>query len=108
MPDHKGFELQQLVNFQKFSTLRVNVLLTFCVADIQVSDIFTGTGQLKQDLQHNFSLPAADVDMLLNSKINFTEVRYNSNLFQNHMVECSMESFIANADKLTSVIFVQR
>ena len=23
MPDHKGFKLQQLVNFQKFSTLRV-------------------------------------------------------------------------------------
>ena len=26
MPDHKGFELQQLVNFQKFSTLRVNLV----------------------------------------------------------------------------------
>ena len=25
MPDHKGFKLQWLVNFQKFSTLRVNV-----------------------------------------------------------------------------------
>ena len=24
MPDHKGFKLQQLVNFQKFSTVRVN------------------------------------------------------------------------------------
>ena len=24
MPNHKGFKLQQLVNFQKFSTLRVN------------------------------------------------------------------------------------
>ena len=24
MPDHKGFKLQELVNFQKFSTLRVN------------------------------------------------------------------------------------
>ena len=24
MPDHMGFKLQQLVNFQKFSTLRVN------------------------------------------------------------------------------------
>ena len=24
MPDYKGFKLQQLVNFQKFSTLRVN------------------------------------------------------------------------------------
>ena len=24
MPDHKGFKLQLLVNFQKFSTLRVN------------------------------------------------------------------------------------
>ena len=24
MPDHKGFKLQQLVNFQKFSTLRAN------------------------------------------------------------------------------------
>ena len=23
MPDHKGFKLQELVNFQKFSTLRV-------------------------------------------------------------------------------------
>ena len=27
MPDHKGFKLQQLVNFQKFSTLRVNIHL---------------------------------------------------------------------------------
>ena len=27
MPDHKGFKLQQLINVQKFSTLRVN---TFC------------------------------------------------------------------------------
>ena len=26
MPDHKGFKLQQLVNFQKFSTLRVNTI----------------------------------------------------------------------------------
>ena len=26
MPDHKGFKLQLLVNFQKFSTLRVNSL----------------------------------------------------------------------------------
>ena len=26
MPNHKGFELQQVVNFQKFSTLRVNVV----------------------------------------------------------------------------------
>ena len=25
MPDHKGFKLQQLVNFQKFSTLRVKI-----------------------------------------------------------------------------------
>ena len=25
MPDHKGFKLQYLVNFQKFSTLRVNL-----------------------------------------------------------------------------------
>ena len=25
MPDHKGFKLQELVNFQKFSTLRVNL-----------------------------------------------------------------------------------
>ena len=25
MPDLKGFKLQQLVNFQKFSTLRVNI-----------------------------------------------------------------------------------
>ena len=24
MPDHKGFKLHELVNFQKFSTLRVN------------------------------------------------------------------------------------
>ena len=24
MPDHKGFKLELLVNFQKFSTLRVN------------------------------------------------------------------------------------
>ena len=27
MPDHKGFKLQQLVNFQKFSTLRVNIVI---------------------------------------------------------------------------------
>ena len=27
MPDHKGFKLQQLVNFQKFSTLRVHRML---------------------------------------------------------------------------------
>ena len=27
MPDRKGFKLQELVNFQKFSTLRVNNLL---------------------------------------------------------------------------------
>ena len=26
MPDHKGFKLQKLVNFQKYSTLRVNYL----------------------------------------------------------------------------------
>ena len=26
MPELKGFKLQQLVNFQKFSTLRVNVI----------------------------------------------------------------------------------
>ena len=25
MPDHKGFKRQQVVNFQKFSTLRVNI-----------------------------------------------------------------------------------
>ena len=24
MPDHKGFKLQYLVNFQKYNTLRVN------------------------------------------------------------------------------------
>ena len=28
MPDHKGFKLQELVNFQKFSTLRVKTLLS--------------------------------------------------------------------------------
>ena len=27
MPDHKGFKLQYLVNFQKFSTVRVNCVL---------------------------------------------------------------------------------
>ena len=26
MPNHKGFKLLQIVNFQKFSTLRVNIL----------------------------------------------------------------------------------
>ena len=26
MPDHKGFKQQQLVNFQKFSTLRVKII----------------------------------------------------------------------------------
>ena len=31
MPDHKCFKLQQLVNFQKFSTLRVNVPWSYCV-----------------------------------------------------------------------------
>ena len=29
MPDHKGFKLQELVNFQKFSTLRVKWQRTF-------------------------------------------------------------------------------
>ena len=27
MPDHKGFKLQLLVNFQKFSTVRVNIFI---------------------------------------------------------------------------------
>ena len=35
MPDHKGFKLQSLVNFQKFSTLRVNTpfisAIRFCL-----------------------------------------------------------------------------
>ena len=30
MPDQKGFKLLELVNFQKFSTLRVNVNVTLC------------------------------------------------------------------------------
>ena len=30
MPDHKGFKLQQLVNFQKFSTVRVTYTEHMC------------------------------------------------------------------------------
>ena len=36
MPDHKGFKLQLLVNFQKFSTLRVNGQLRCCNENIEV------------------------------------------------------------------------
>ena len=35
MPDHKGFKLQQLVNFQKFSTLRVKKSLSYMVQVIR-------------------------------------------------------------------------
>ena len=31
MPDHRGFKLQELVNFQKFSTLRVNLQSGACI-----------------------------------------------------------------------------
>ena len=36
MPNHKGFKLQQLVNFQKFSTLRVNSKVAHVVTNIHV------------------------------------------------------------------------
>ena len=34
MPDHKGFKLQQLVKFQKFSTARVNTMWHDCAVSI--------------------------------------------------------------------------
>ena len=37
MPDHKGFKLQKLVNFQKFSTVRVNNLARSCCNQLQTS-----------------------------------------------------------------------
>ena len=33
MPDHKGFKLQQLVNVQKFSTVRVNGKAVYKIHD---------------------------------------------------------------------------
>ena len=35
MPDHKGFKLQWLVNFQKFSTLRVNSVISVLCASVR-------------------------------------------------------------------------
>ena len=36
MPDHKGFKLQYLVNFQKFSTLRVKTFARMRINEIIV------------------------------------------------------------------------
>ena len=36
MPDHKGLKLQELVNFQKFSTLRVNSYTRDAKADSEM------------------------------------------------------------------------
>ena len=41
MPDHKAFKLQKLVNFQKFSTLRVKASFTM-TSDKSKKEHFTG------------------------------------------------------------------
>ena len=49
MPDHKGFKLQQLVNFQKFSTLRDNYQWwdePGSISDVNNKLIYITTGQV--------------------------------------------------------------
>ena len=42
MPDHKGFKLQELVNFQKFSTLRANAAIPH-LASLTANSTLTAT-----------------------------------------------------------------
>ena len=39
MPDYKGFKLQLLVNFQKFSTLRVKGTVSLCLKNQSTGDM---------------------------------------------------------------------
>ena len=41
MLDHKGFNLQELVNFQKFSTLTVNIVVALCQVHIYRSFVLS-------------------------------------------------------------------
>lgn len=44
------------------------------VVDWKVSAFLTNTSELLQTLAQNFSIPAEDINTVLNARINFTEV----------------------------------
>ena len=53
MPDHKGFKLPKLVNFQKFSTLRVKSSALFELCVVRTSSVCTCAGQTSHSILLN-------------------------------------------------------